>query len=82
MRNNQIRGPTTYKLNREKYEKHISRHKESKFQGSPFPISKNMDSQMIRSFAGCAVSKCKPLLQNMRQTAKITPPSYNQRDKI
>lgn len=43
-KNAQLKGPTTYKLNRDKYETNVSSHKESKFQGSPFPISKNMDS--------------------------------------
>lgn len=59
----------TYKLNSQKYKYNISSHKESKFQRSPFPISSDMNSQMIRGLAGCAMSKSKPFLQKLTQDA-------------
>ena len=54
----------TYKLNGQKYKHDVSSNKESKLQGSPFSISSNVNSQMVRGFAGCAMSKSKPFLQN------------------
>ena len=61
-----VREKITYKLNGQKYKYDISSHKESKFQGSPFPISSNMNSQMVRGLAGCAMSKSKPFLQKSK----------------
>jgi len=58
---------TTYKLNSQKYKRNVSGHKESKFQSSPFPISSNVNSQMVRSLAGCAMSKCKPFLKKINR---------------
>ena len=58
-----IKAPTTYKLDSQKYRYDVSSHKETKFQGSPSPISSNMNSQMVRGFTGCAMSKCKPFLE-------------------
>ena len=53
----------TYKLNCQKYKQNVSGDKKPKFQGTPFPISSTMNTQMIRSLASSAVSKCKPFLQ-------------------
>lgn len=55
----------TYKLNGQKYKYNVSSDKESKFQSSPFPVSSNMNSQMVRGLAGCAMSKCKTFLQKL-----------------
>lgn len=61
----------TYKLNGQKYKNNVSSDKESEFQGSPFSISNNMNSQMVRSLAGCAMSKCKPFLKKLKQDSQI-----------
>lgn len=63
----------TYKLDSEKYKYNVSGHKESEFQGSPFPIGNKMNSQMVRSLAGCAMSKCKTFLE----IEKRKPIRYN-----
>ena len=57
----------TYKLNSQKNKCDVSSHKESKFQSSPFPISSNMNSQMVRGLTCCAMSKCKPFLKKINR---------------